>query len=84
MTTVELMRDTDGPELVAALAEHGMKGELVDYDHHVAVRVDDCDDAELDARDRGLAAGARPAARPRPDRRLRLRGPAARRLAHID
>ncbi len=47
MSTVELMRDTDGPELVAALAEHGMKGELVDYDNHVAVQVADCDDETL-------------------------------------
>jgi hypothetical protein len=47
MSTVELMRDTDGPELVAALAEHGMKGELVDYDDHVAVQVEDCNESEL-------------------------------------
>ena len=48
MSTVELMRDTDGPGLVAALAEHGMKGELVDYDDHVAVQVEDCDECELE------------------------------------
>jgi hypothetical protein len=47
MSTVELMRDTDGPDLVAALAENGMKADLVDYDGHVAVRFEDCAEARL-------------------------------------
>jgi hypothetical protein len=47
MSTVELTRETDGPELVAALEEHGLKGELVDDREHVAVQVEDCDEGEL-------------------------------------
>jgi hypothetical protein len=47
MSTVELTRDTDGPQLVAALAERGLKGELVDDHDHIAVQVQDCDDTEL-------------------------------------
>ncbi|MGE5273725.1 MAG: hypothetical protein ACM3QU_08185 [Verrucomicrobiota bacterium] len=46
MSTVELTRDSDGPQLIAALAEHGLKGELVD-DDHLTVQVQDCDEAEL-------------------------------------
>jgi hypothetical protein len=47
MSTVELTRDTDGPGLVAALAEHGLEGELVDGDEHLTVRVQDCDEGLL-------------------------------------
>jgi hypothetical protein len=47
MSTVELTRETDGPELVAALAEHGLKGSLVDDHEHMAVQVQDCDEAAL-------------------------------------
>jgi hypothetical protein len=47
MSTVELTRESDGPELVAALATHGMKGELVDHDDHLAVQVEDCDEVQL-------------------------------------
>jgi hypothetical protein len=47
MSTVELTRETDGPQLVAALAERGLRGELVDDHDHIAVQVQDCDDAEL-------------------------------------
>jgi len=47
MSTVELTRDADGPQLVAALAEHGLKGELVGDDEHLAVQVQDCDETEL-------------------------------------
>jgi hypothetical protein len=47
MSTVELTRESDGPELVAALAEHGLNAELVDDDEHLAVQVEDCDEAEL-------------------------------------
>jgi hypothetical protein len=47
MSTVELTRETDGPHLVAALAERGLKGKLVDDYDHIAVQVQDCDDAEL-------------------------------------
>jgi hypothetical protein len=47
MSTVELTRESDGPQLVAALAEHGLKGELVDDHDQVAVQVQDCDEAEL-------------------------------------
>ena len=47
MSTVELTRETDGPGLLEALAEHGLEGELVDDDYHLAVEVADCDEAEL-------------------------------------
>jgi hypothetical protein len=47
MSTVELTRNIDGPELVAALAEHGLKGELVDDHERVAVQVEDCDEELL-------------------------------------
>ena len=47
MSTVELTREGDGPELVAALAEHGLKGELVDDHEHLAVQVEDCDEEQL-------------------------------------
>jgi hypothetical protein len=47
MSTVELTRETDGPELIAALADHGLKGELVDDHEHVAVQVEDCDEEAL-------------------------------------
>jgi hypothetical protein len=47
MSTVELTRESDGPQLVAALAEHGLKSELVDDHEHLAVHVQDCDEAAL-------------------------------------
>ena len=47
MSTVELTRESDGPELVAALATHGMRGELVDDDDRLCVQVEDCDEAQL-------------------------------------
>ena len=47
MSTVELTRDSDGPQLVAALAEHGLKGELVAGPDHLSVQVQNCDEAEL-------------------------------------
>jgi hypothetical protein len=47
MSTVELTRETDGPGLLEALAEHGIEGELVDDDRQLAVEVADCDEAEL-------------------------------------
>ena len=46
MSTVELTRETDGPSLIAALAEHGLKGELVG-EEHIVVQVEDCDDEQL-------------------------------------
>ena len=46
MSTVELTRETDGPGLVAALAEHGLAGTLVG-DEHLAVQVEDCDEGLL-------------------------------------
>lgn len=46
MSTVELTRETDGPGLVAALAEHGLQGKLVG-EEHLAVQVEDCDETEL-------------------------------------
>ena len=46
MSTVELTRETDGPELVAALAEHGLASELVGGGH-LTVQVEDCAEAEL-------------------------------------
>jgi hypothetical protein len=45
MSTVELIRETDGPELLEALAERGLKGELVGG--QCAVQVEDCDEQEL-------------------------------------
>ena len=47
MSTVELMRDTDGPGLITALSEHGLKADLVDHDDGVAVQVEDCDEEHL-------------------------------------
>jgi hypothetical protein len=47
MSTVELTRDSDGPELVAALAEQGLTAELVDDREHLAVQVEDCDEEQL-------------------------------------
>ena len=47
MSTVELTRDSDGPELVAALAEQGLTAELVDDREHLAVQVEDCDEEKL-------------------------------------
>jgi hypothetical protein len=47
MSTVELTRESDGPDLLEALAEHGLEGELVDHDQQLAVEVADCDEAEL-------------------------------------
>jgi len=46
VSTVELTRETDGPGLVAALAEHGLAGTLVG-DEHLAVQVEDCDEGLL-------------------------------------
>jgi hypothetical protein len=45
MSTVELTRETDGPQLLEALAERGLKGELVG--DHLTVQVEDCDEHEL-------------------------------------
>jgi hypothetical protein len=45
MSTVELTRETDGPGLVASLADHGLRGELVGG--HLVVQVEDCDDERL-------------------------------------
>ena len=47
MSTVELTRESDGPGLIAALAEQGLSAELVDDDEHLAVQVEDCDEAKL-------------------------------------
>ena len=47
MSTVELTRDSDGPGLLQALAEHGLEGELVGEDEHLAVQVQDCDEEQL-------------------------------------
>jgi hypothetical protein len=47
MSIVELARETDGPVLVEALAEHGLTGELVDDGAHLTVRVEDCDEELL-------------------------------------
>jgi hypothetical protein len=46
MSTVELTRDTDGPGLIEALAEHGLQGELVEAEH-LTVEVEDCDEELL-------------------------------------
>jgi hypothetical protein len=47
MSTVELTRESDGPGLVAALAEQGLSAELVDHEEHLAVQVEDCDEKQL-------------------------------------
>jgi hypothetical protein len=47
MSTVELTRESDGPELVAALAEQGLTAELIDDPEHLAVQVEDCDEERL-------------------------------------
>jgi hypothetical protein len=47
VSTVELTRETDGPELIEALAGHGLKGELVEDREHIAVQVEDCDEELL-------------------------------------
>ena len=47
MSTVELTRETDGPSLLEALAAHGLAGELVDREQHLAVEVEDCDEEQL-------------------------------------
>ena len=78
MSTVELTRETDGPGLVAALAEHGLDGRARRRGHdHLAVQVEDCDEARARPRDRGLARAAAAAVRPGADRRLHVRGLAA-------
>jgi len=46
VSTVELTRETDGPQLIAALAEHGLAGTLVG-EEHLAVQVEDCDEGLL-------------------------------------
>jgi hypothetical protein len=46
MSTVELTRETDGPGLLDALAEHGLAAKLVG-DEHLAVQVEDCDEEKL-------------------------------------
>jgi hypothetical protein len=47
MSTVELTRETDGPGLIEALADHGLAGELVDGDEHLTVQVEDCEEKQL-------------------------------------
>jgi len=47
MSTVELMRKGDGPELLEALAARGLQAELVDADEQLAVEVADCDESQL-------------------------------------
>ena len=47
MSTVELTRDYDGPDLIGALAQHGLIGELVVTGDRLAVQVDGCEDREL-------------------------------------
>jgi hypothetical protein len=47
MSTVELTRENDGPDLLEALAARGLEGELVDRDDQIAVEVADCDEEEL-------------------------------------
>ena len=47
MSTVELTRETDGPGLLAALAEQGLEGELVEDHDHLTVEVEDCDEEQL-------------------------------------
>ena len=59
MSTVELTRDYDGPDLIGALAQHGIVGELVVAEGRLAVEVG-CAESDLAhaledwIRDRGL------------------------------
>jgi hypothetical protein len=46
MSTVELMRESDGPELLEALAARGLRGEFVGGEQ-LAVEVADCEESEL-------------------------------------
>ncbi|HZT45124.1 MAG TPA: hypothetical protein VFA24_03005 [Gaiellaceae bacterium] len=41
------MRESDGPELLEALAARGLRGELVDGREQISVEVADCDESEL-------------------------------------
>ena len=77
MSTVELTRETDGPGLLAALAEHGLEGELVEDDDHLTVAGRGLRRGAAGPRDRGLDRRARPAARPGAPRRLHVHGLAA-------
>ena len=47
MSTVELTRETDGPGLLQALADHGLAGELIDDAAHLTVEIEDCDEERL-------------------------------------
>ncbi len=47
MSTVELTRESDGPGLIDALAEHGLDAELVGDESQLTVQVADCDDEQL-------------------------------------
>ena len=47
MSTVELTRDYDGPDLIAALAQQGLTGHLVAAGDGVAVQVEGCEETEL-------------------------------------
>jgi hypothetical protein len=47
MSSVELTRETDGPGLIAALAERGLTSELVGDEKQLVVQVQDCDDTQL-------------------------------------
>jgi hypothetical protein len=47
MSTVELTRESDGPGLLEALAEHGLDGALVDDHEHLTVEVADCNEEQL-------------------------------------
>jgi hypothetical protein len=47
MSTVELTRETDGPDLIESLAAHGLTGALADGAEHLVVEVEDCDEEEL-------------------------------------
>ncbi len=47
MSTVELTRESDGPGLIEALAEHGLAGELIGDDERLTVEVVDCDEGDL-------------------------------------
>jgi hypothetical protein len=46
MSTVELTRETDGPGLIEALADHGLAAKLVG-EAHLAVQVEDCEEKQL-------------------------------------
>ena len=80
MSTVELTRDYDGPDLIASLAEHGLTGELVVVRRAAGRAGGRLQRRRPRPRDRGLAQRPQPPARAGADRRLHVHALAARGL----